>query len=139
MSILQAMKEYLSDCPFLDEMARDDIHVELLSESPTNYGLSAAGDMLIKRYVDGRQVRQANFILYAKEYTFDDVQRLENSGFCEEFTFWLEDKNTAGELPDLGENITAEKVSASNGMMFEIAENSDTGTYYIQINLIYRR
>ena len=139
MSILSATREYLSNCPFLDEMAKDNIHVELMDETPTNYGLSAAGDMLIKRYIDGKQVRQANFVLYAKEYTFDDVQRLENSGFCENFTFWLEDKNTAGELPDLGDSLTAEKVSASNGMMFELSENSTTGTYYIQINLIYRR
>ena len=139
MSILQAMKEYLSDCPFLDEMARVDILVELLSESPTNYGLSAAGDMLVRRFINGKQVRQANFVLYAKEYTFDDVQRLENSGFCENFTFWLEDNNLSGALPELDEGLKAESISASNGMMFELSENSTTGTYYIQINLIYRR
>jgi hypothetical protein len=77
--------------------------------------------------------------LYAKEYTFDDVQRIENSGFCENLLFWLEDNNKSGNLPQLADGITPLSVSAGNAMLFDIAENSETGTYYIQINLTYRR
>lgn len=138
-SILSAIKEYISACPFLDELAGDNIHIDFNSEEPTNYALSQTGDTLLKKYVNGSQQRQANFSIYIKNFTFDDTKRLENSGFCEHFIFWLEDNRLKDNLPTLDVGLCPLSVSAENGTLFDVNENGDIGTYQIQIHLIYRR
>lgn len=137
MSILSAMKTYIQACPFLDELA--DVHIDLMDDTATEYGLSQTGDQLVKKYISGEQKRQAAFGLYVKGYTFDDVKRLENAAFCERFIFWLADNELKGDFPALDNGFIATNISAENGMLFDVSENGDIGTYVIQIHLIYRR
>ena len=137
MSIISAMKTYIQACPFLDELAT--VHIDLMDDTAEGYGLSQVGDILVKRYVNGAELRRASFGLYVKGYTFDDVKRLENSSFCERFIFWFSDNSKKEIFPVLDVGLTPCQVSAENGMLFDISENGDTGTYQIQINLIYRR
>jgi len=137
MSIISAMKEYIQACDFLDELAT--VKIDLMDDKAEGYGLSQVGDILVKRYVNGAELRRASFGLYVKGYTFDDVKRLENSAFCERFIFWLADNSKSEVFPALDVGLTPCQVSAENGMLFDISENGDTGTYQIQINLIYRR
>lgn len=139
MSILSAMKTYISQCEFLDEIAKDDIHIDFNSNEPTNYSLSQTGDTFIRRFINGAEERQANFGIFIKNFTFDDTKRLENSGFCERFIFWLSNNSKNGILPVLADGLTPQSISAENGILFDINENGDIGTYQIQIHLIYRR
>lgn len=139
MSILSAVKEYIQGCPFLDELAAEDIHVDFNSEEPTNYALSQTGDTLLKRCVNGSEQRQANFGIYIKNFTFSDTKRLENSAFCERFIFWLSDNTKAEIFPTLDVGLCPLSISAENGILFDVNENGDIGTYQIQIHLIYRR
>lgn len=139
MSVLSALKAYLNECPFLDEMARSNIHIDLNEENPTEYCLCQTGDVLIQRYIDGKEKRQSSFGLDIRNYTFDDAKRLENSGFCERLIFWLSDNSKYGILPELDSGVTPLSISAENGMLFDISESGDIGTYRIQIKLIYRR
>lgn len=137
MSIISAMKEYIQTCDFLDELA--SVHIDLMDDTAEGYGLSQVGDIVVKRYVNGAELRRANFGLYVKGYTFDDVKRLENTAFCERFIFWLADNELKGDFPALDSGFMPTNISAENGMLFDISENGDIGTYVIQIHLIYRR
>lgn len=139
MSILSAVKEYIQGCPFLDELAAEDIHVDFNSEEPTNYALSLTGDTLLKRFINASELRQANFGIYIKNFTFSDTKRLENSAFCERFIFWLSDNAKAEIFPTLDVGLCPLSISAENGILFDVNENGDIGTYQIQIHLIYRR
>jgi hypothetical protein len=137
-SILQAMQEYLNSFPELDALA-GGVKVDLCGSEPTSYGVALIGNDCIKRYVNGSQRWQANLVLYALDYSYDDAKRLENAGFCEKLTFWVEDNNYAGIFPELAEGFEPLKVSADNGILYDNEESGDKAIYQIQIHLIYRR
>lgn len=139
MSLLTAVREYISKCPFIDDLSADNIHIDFNSEEPHNISLSQNGDQLIKKYISGAEIRQASFGIYIKNFTFDDTKRLENNAFCERFIFWNEDNSRNEIFPVLDTGLAPEIIKAENGMLFDINENGDIGTYQIQINLIYRR
>ena len=137
-SILSAMQTYMNAFPDLDELA-GGVKIDLCTQEPTSYGLTLVGNDCIKRYINGSQQWQANFVLYALDYSYDDAKRLENAGFCENLTFWVEDNTYNKVLPDLPEGLEPVSVSADNGILYDNEESGDKAIYQIQIHLIYRR
>lgn len=139
MSILQSVQEFLQGCPLLSQLTNGEIHVEFTEDETSSLGLAAVGDSKIKEYLGGTQIREAEFVLYAKRFTTEDAVRLENSGFCEDFCAWVDAKSYAGELPSLSKNLSPQSITAGNGFLFALSENAQTGTYQIQIKLTYMR
>ena len=139
MSIIQKVKEYIQTCPFMDKFS--EIHIDWTNANGENYGIENNGDTIIRTFIDGSTKRQYNFVLYAKDCTIEDKNRLENNGFCEDFMFWVEDKNCKGELPKLAETVGSfpESIAAANGMLLYYDDTATTGTYQIQLKLIYIR
>lgn len=77
--------------------------------------------------------KQYNLALYARGWTVDDVVRLENSTFLEDFADWVEEQQMAGETPKFGDNPEEEEITAQNGMLYQMDSNGQTGLYQIQI------
>lgn len=140
MSIISAMRTWLQGCPFLDTLAKNNMQIDLTNKNPTNYGLADGGMTKTPNttYLDGTSQWQGNYILYAKEYTNDDVERLENVGFCEDLQFWITDQSDANNFPEI-EGISPVLITADNGQLYDLDESGDTGTYQIQIHFTFRR
>ena len=81
--------------------------------------------------------KQYNLALYARNWTVDDVIRLENTTFLDDFQQWVEEQQAAGLTPKFGDDPDTEEISAQNGMLFELAEDGQTGIYQIQIKINY--
>ena len=68
-----------------------------------DYGIMPTGSVTIRMEEDvlgGKTVyKQYNMALYARGWTVDDVVRLENSTFLEDFADWVEEQQMAGETP----------------------------------------
>ncbi|MDO5125336.1 MAG: hypothetical protein Q4D35_03050 [Ruminococcus sp.] len=135
-SILSGLKEYISKCPFLKDL---ELHVDQTESDPVNYSISTSGQIFLSEDILGNQKWQYNAILQSREYTHDDITRLDNAEFTESFIFWLQDLNNNGEFPDLPERCTAYKIYADNGIILSLDENGDRGIYQIQIHLIFER
>ena len=71
------------------------------------------------------------------ESTSDELERLENSGFFETFTDWLESQTESGDLPTLGAKKTAEKIEALGWAYLYEQGKSSTGIYQVQCKLTY--
>ena len=140
-TIIESMKKWVSGFPLLDELAGGEIHIDLTEESDGSYGLELASDSCTEEYVDGSQLRTAQFFLYFRDATDFDVQRLENCQFCQNLIFWVRDKNRAEELPELegdGEHtLSADSVSAQNGRLLYYDDSCTSGVYQIAIELTY--
>lgn len=144
MTIIDFMRQKLMEYPQISEfLGEDDIHIDFTDPSPVNYGLSSTGDSLIKEDLLGNQIRQHNFMLYAVGQSFTDYNRLANSNFLLELSYWLE------QLPEENLTITAEyqsqqgkflKATTANAMsMGLLGETIDQGVMYqIQIYAQYR-
>lgn len=91
MTIIDFMRQKLTGYPQISEfLAGDDIHIDFTEPKPVNYGLSSTGDSLLKEDLLGNQTRQHNFIMYAVGQSFTDYNRLANSNFLLDLSYWLE-------------------------------------------------
>lgn len=141
MTVIEAMKEWLSEFPQLDDLSGGEVHIDLTEETDGSYGLELVSDKPLTEYVDGSQLRSAQFYLYFRNATDYDVQRLENCRFCQNLIFWVRDKNRSEELPRLGNDaghaLSADSVSAENGRLLYYDESLIHGVYQTAINLTY--
>lgn len=135
-NIVRAIREYLKDCPALDEFSK--IGVDYLGTEPTEYNIeSVPADPILKKYMDGGSFRQYVFVFASKEYYGSDVwQNLENLGFYEKLSAWFEEQTRSRNLPDLGPGKTAESIEAlTSGYIFDTTE--DQARYQLQARITY--
>ena len=134
-SLVETIRTFFCTCPFLKDGA---IHVDYLGTRPTEYSIDAVpAKKELKSYIDGSALCQFNFTFSSvEEYGADLNGNLANSGFYENFSFWLKGKSEAGELPPLGGERQAVRMETEgNGFIFDVREN--TARYQIQCRLIY--
>ena len=141
MSILETMRSWLAECPYLDEFSGG--HIDWTDSNAMDYGIMPTGSVTIRMEEDvlgGKTVyKQYNMALYARGWTVDDVVRLENSTFLEDFADWVEEQQMAGKTPKFGDNPEEEEITAQNGMLYQMDPNGQTGLYQIQISVTYEK
>ncbi len=137
MSIIKAVTEFVRECPFLDQFV--PLFVDHTEDDPTNYGISSTGENVLYSYMDGSEVRQHNFVMYAREFARPDSQRVINTEFIENFSNWLYRMGVENKLPYLGEDMDPISMSSSNGMLFDIDDNGERALYQIQFELTYQK
>lgn len=141
MNVIEAVKEILTNYEKISEFT-NDISVDFMDNTPTNFGLYSTGDELISEDVLGNQKRRHTFILYANKQSFTDFDRLCNSSFLLELNYWLEkQKGLLISVEIDGKTKTGEivKLSSANGMMYSIptGDINDGITYQLQIYAEY--
>ena len=135
-SLLEAMKEYVLQYPNLGDI---DLHIDQTESEPVNYSIQPSGLVKLSEEVCGNQTWQYNALLQSREYTADDLSRLNASAFTENFIFWIEDQNSSGNYPHLAENFIPTNIKADNGMLLALDEDGDRGLYQIQIHLTFEK
>ncbi len=137
MSIISGVKTYMQTCSYLQELTGGN-YVDFTDAEPGNYGIMPLGDQRIKIYLRGRgEQRQYSFALYAKNFTFEDLQRVENCEFLEHLTDWVSEQDKNRNFPDIGSGKTVRSITCSGGMLFDTEKSGDKGLYQIQLQLIY--
>ena len=134
--IIKKIREYFLDCPLIDNQSR--INVDYLGVDAVEYTIdSVPADTIIKQYVDGGALKQYVFVFASREYYGPDtLQNMENSGFYEKFSNWIESQNYIGELPILSGNKQATKMEVlTSGYLFDTSD--DNARYQIQMRLVY--
>ena len=144
MTIIDYMRQKLTEYPQISEFVTDsDIHVDF-TESDNSYGLSSSGDSLVKEDLLGNQTRRHSFVLYAVAPSFTDYCRLANSNFLLELGYWLERLPEEGGIEaEIGSRSLAGrflKAAASNAMAMQpMGETVNDGILYqIQIQVTYK-
>nr|DAN17370.1 MAG TPA: Minor capsid protein from bacteriophage [Caudoviricetes sp.] len=135
--IIKALRDYISQCPYLYEFNKG-INVDYLDNDSTTYSIEEVPcNPIIKKYLDGSSEKQYDFIFASREsYGADVLQNIENSGFYEDFSNWIEQENAQGNLPILEATKEAVELKISTtGYAFQTDENS--ARYQIQLKLIY--
>lgn len=138
MTIIESIKQYILTCPLLAELKR--LNVDFLPEDPNTYSIEEVpAQAVIRTYIDGSTERQFVFV-FASRFNYNEESRtnIENSGFYEDFSAWLEDQTDEGNLPQMTGGKTASKIEAmSSGYLYDIAGGMDNARYQIQCRLIY--
>lgn len=135
MTLIQAVRNYLMNCPLLKDgvlLSVDQLGAEIsytIDTVPCN--------PIIKKYTDGGSRRQFQFVFASREkYGGQVLENIENSGFYEQFSDWLEQQSWNRIFPDLGNYRTPYGIEILSRGYINDAED-DTARYQIQLNLIY--
>lgn len=144
MTIIDFMRQKLTEYPKISEFLVDgDIHVDF-TESGSGYGLSSNGDSLIKEDLLGNQIRQHNFAMYAVAPSFTDYCRIANSNFLLELGYWLEHlpEEDGIQMEIDGQDLRGRFLKAipSNAMAMQpMGETINDGILYqIQVQVTYK-
>ena len=135
--LIKALRDYISQCPYLYEFNKG-INIDYLDNDSTTYSIEEVPcEPIIKRYINGDTKRQYDFIFASREsYGADVFQNIENSGFYEDFSSWIEEESSKGNLPSLEGNRESLEIRVSTtGYAFQTDDNS--ARYQIQLKLIY--
>ena len=140
MTIIEAVRNYIKTCPYLKEFEDEvvKVNVDKLEEDSTVYSIDeSVFDPIVKTYIDGSSERQFVFVFASREdYGQDFFQNIQNIGFYDDFSKWLEENTKNGILPDLGPGKTSSRIKAiSNGYAFQT--DVDKARYQIQCKLTY--
>lgn len=133
-SILESVKDFVETCPYLVDI---DLHIDQTDEQPVSYSIQTSGLIKLSEDVCGNQNWQYNALLQSREYTADDLSRLNASEFTENFIFWTEEQNMQKSFPKLGEDRIVTHMSADNGILLALDEDGDRGIYQIQLHIFF--
>lgn len=134
--MIKEIREYFLSSPILDELSK--INVDFLGTDPQEYTIDGqVFDPVVKKYVDGGALKQYVFAFGSREYYgADTIQNIENSGFYERISSWIEEQNNIGNLPILTGNKEAKSIEVlTSGYLFDSSE--DNARYQIQMRLTY--
>ncbi len=140
MNIIELVKSTLQEFPKIGKI----VHIDYNKSNPDTFGLYPTGDRLVKEDILGNQIRKHNFILYAVFQSFNDYDRLANSGTLLELQMWLEQYADGQEISINigGKELTGQltKLTCANGMLYNIPdENMNSGVQYqLQITAEYK-
>ncbi len=131
MSIIRALQTYLETYDGMEKVK--DIKT-YMPDDKNGYALAAAGNSKVSEDILGNKIFTNQYTFLAKEMASDEVDRGGKQDFLEDFTDWLEEQNSKGNLPLLEGKYKAESLNVSNAMLFDISEDG-TGLYQVQITL----
>lgn len=139
MNIIELVKSILQEFPKIGDL----VHIDYNEDFPEQFGLYPTGDTLKSEDILGNQVRQHNFILYAVYQSFNDYDRLVNSGTLLELQMWLERHANEQKISVTveGKKLTGTllKITCANGMLYQIPTGNmnDGIQYQLQITAEY--
>jgi hypothetical protein len=138
MTIIESLQTYIKTYSGLK--TGRPVWVNFLGSEPTDYSIvPLQGTKILESYLNGTKIMKYSFALETMESTADDLTRLQNLGFYEAFSDWLDSQTKSKELPILGEGQTAQKIEAVTGGCLMETSTSETGRYQIICDLEYRQ
>lgn len=138
MNIIEKMKSVLEEYPKIGTL-----HIDYNLNAADSFGLYPTGDRKVSEDVIGGQERQHTFILYAVFQSFNDYDRLTNSGLLLDLQLWLEQYADNQELTTVINDVTRrgylKNITCANGMLYNIPDNNmNTAVQYqMQITADY--
>lgn len=136
-TVIESIREYFDSCPLLKADAK--LNLDYLGLEDVEYGIySEPVNPLIKRYVDGDELKQHTFVFAVKNLMSDSyITQLENISFFDKFIQWIEENNKQRKLPKLEGKRQAQRLEIlTNGYL--IAQDEGKAQYQIQMRLIYK-
>ncbi len=113
-----------------------NILMDIVEGNPDVLSVSPSSDNTIKRYLNGDEVREANFQVFLKAYTSENSNRIKNTHLIDKMKEWINRQSKLKNFPEIGEYKSCRKIEANNGMIYDTNESGE-GLYLLQIKITY--
>lgn len=123
---------------FQDEngLSIENVLMDIVEGHPDVLSVSPSSDNTIKHYLNGDEIKEANFQVFLKAYTRENYDRIQNTRLLDKMKDWINRQNKMKHFPEIGENKTCQKIEAANAMMYE-NNTSGEGLYLLQVKITY--
>ena len=133
-SLIDSIRRFIMTCPFLQDGRVD---VDYIGEE-MGYSIDPLPcDPIVQRYTDGGAKKQFQFAFTSQEeYDQDARINIENSGFFQKFSEWLEEQDFTGTFSELeAGKIPVSLETLNSGYLYDV--NGINAKYRIECRLIY--
>lgn len=138
MSLIESVKAYIAKYAGLETGA--PLWVDYLGDQPTGYAIiPLPGTKVVEQYLDGGSLREFPFAFQSMELTADEQERIDNIGFYEAFSDWIEEQDVKRDFPVLAEGKTPLRIEALGWAFVYETSESETAVYRIQCKLTYEQ
>ena len=138
--IIKALYDYILECPYLTKL--NNIFVNFLDKDSLNYSIEEVpGKTIVSKHVDGSSERQITFT-FASVFDFSEEieTQINDSGFYEDFSEWIEENDYKGVYPELKEGLTPTSIEVvTSGYLYSIISGHRKARYQIQCKLTYEK
>lgn len=133
MTLIEYIRELIKTCPLLEG---DRINVDFLDAEHGAYSVNTSpASPIVRKYVWG-SLRQFVFTFTSNYWYGAEIrQNLDNVGFFQSFTEWLENVELPEGLPSDQEPVQMEVLSSGYAFMTD----EDAGRYQIECRLVYKQ
>lgn len=136
MTVSEAIKQWLYGFPKITIDER--IETELLGSQAVSYAISRTPQNVIETYVDGSQQRTEYYMLFARQSTQLEAERVSNDKLLEELESWIEEKNLNGEYPTIDEKRKVDEIGISSSF-YIYSQEEEESIYSLTIMIKYRK
>lgn len=136
MTVSEAIKQWLYGFPKITIDER--IETELLGSQAVSYAISRTPQNVIETYVDGSQQRTEYYMLFARQSTQLEAERVSNDKLLEELESWIEEKNLNGEYPTIDEKRIVDEIGISSSF-YIYSQEEEESIYSLTIMIKYRK
>lgn len=130
--ITSAINKWLLQYEPITEIAEiEDIHTEEVTDTVKNLALQRTGIEELARYMVGKK-EQYQYMLFLKTESEDDVTRINNLDWLDDFRDWIEVQVKNKNFPII-EGKTVSDISSANTLTYEVSEDGSISTYSLQM------
>lgn len=130
--ITSAINKWLLQYEPITEIAEyEDIHTEELTDTVKNLALQRTGIEELARYFQGKK-EQYQYMLFLKSESEDDIARVNNLDWLDDFRDWIEIQVKNKNFPQIeGKNVV--NIKSANTLTYEVNDDGSISTYSLQI------
>lgn len=130
--ITSAINKWLLQYEPITEIAEyEDIHTEELTDTVNNLALQRTGIEELARYFQGKK-EQYQYMLFLKSESEDDIARINNLDWIDDFRDWIETQVRNRNFPQTeGKNVV--NITSANTLTYEVNDDGTISTYSLQI------
>lgn len=130
--ITSAINKWLLQYEPITEIAEyEDIHTEELTDTVNNLALQRTGIEELARYFQGKK-EQYQYMLFLKSESEDDIARVNNLDWLDDFRDWIEVQVRNRNFPQIeGKNVV--NITSANTLTYEVNDDGSISTYSLQI------
>ncbi len=138
--IISSIRDYILTCPYLTKLS--NMGINYLDEKSDSFSIEEIpSKTIVTRHVDGSSERQLIFVVCSIFDFSDELQnQINNSGFYEDFSDWIEENNEKGIFPTLKNGLIPEEIQVdTSGYLYSILNGMRKARYQIQCKLTYTK